>query len=267
MALEGTLLAFLDPSLAELELHLRVRNEFEIGSCGWSFASIVPGQMTYLVANLTLDSAKSCGGSISLDSFLPSILLVVVIVVTVLIVVLSLIFVVAAIVGVVIVVAIIEVVIVVTIIGVVIFDVVGGIPSIIKLSFMNIGSFSCYRSFTWHGVSIGIVSIFHGSSLCFQSCSNTIRYNGKFWNRYEDNGMSGLIEELVFLVQKFENGFSQVRGHHEKVKELVTLLELNHMNYSKIQKEYFSVKLGNSLIQKEYFSVKLGNSLVKPEYS
>nr|GEV04375.1 retrovirus-related Pol polyprotein from transposon TNT 1-94 [Tanacetum cinerariifolium] len=212
----------------------------EIASRSWSFASAVPSQMTHLVASLTLDSAKSCvmhgvsctqrrvsmvpfiysipfvlswGGSISLDSFLPFILLLVVIVVTVVIVAVILIFVVVAIVGVVIVVAIIGVVIVVMIIGVVVVVVVCGIPCIIKLLFMIIGSFSCYRSFTWSGVPIGIVSIFHGSSLCFQSCGNTISnqlpngglshgYNGKFWNRYGDNGMSDSIKGLVFLGTK-----------------------------------------------------------------
>ncbi|GKC68710.1 hypothetical protein Tco_1101308 [Tanacetum coccineum] len=37
-----------------------------------------------------------------------------------------------------------------------------------------VATFSCYRSFTFSGVPIGIVSICHGSSLCLQSCSNTI---------------------------------------------------------------------------------------------
>nr|GEV34924.1 hypothetical protein [Tanacetum cinerariifolium] len=156
----------------------------------------LPGQMTYLVASLTLDSAKSCvmwstcstqgkvsmvpfvlsrGGRISPDSFLPSILLLVVVIVTVVIVAVILIFVVVAIIGVVIVVAIIGVVIVSLIIGVVVVIVDGGgIPSIITFSFMIIGSFSCYWSFTFPGVPIGIVSIFHGSSLCFQSYGNTI---------------------------------------------------------------------------------------------
>nr|GEX25018.1 hypothetical protein [Tanacetum cinerariifolium] len=92
----------------------------------YSFASAVPGQMTHLVASLTLDSAKS--------------------------------FVVV---------------------------VVGGIPSIIKLSFMIIGSFSCYRSFTWPDVPIG--------------------YDGKFWNRYGDNGMIDSIEGLVFLGKSDES--------------------------------------------------------------
>nr|GEV21064.1 hypothetical protein [Tanacetum cinerariifolium] len=94
----------------------------------------------------------SWGGSISLDMFLPSILLLVVIVVTVVIVTVILVFI--AIVAVVIVVTIIGVVIVVMIIEVVVVVVVGGIPSIIKLSFRIIGSFSCYRSFTWPGVPV-----------------------------------------------------------------------------------------------------------------
>ncbi|GJX94262.1 hypothetical protein Tco_0348848 [Tanacetum coccineum] len=116
----------------------------------------VPGQMTHFVASLTLDDSKSCvmqgvsctqrkvsmvpfvfsilfllswGGSISFDSFLPSILLLVVIIVMVVIVVVILIVVVVAIIGVVIVVAIIGVVVV-----------VGGVSSILKLSFMISGS-------------------------------------------------------------------------------------------------------------------------------
>ncbi|GJR56203.1 hypothetical protein Tco_1406724 [Tanacetum coccineum] len=31
-----------------------------VASSGWPFVSVVPGQMTYLVASLTLDSARSC---------------------------------------------------------------------------------------------------------------------------------------------------------------------------------------------------------------
>ncbi|GKB98736.1 hypothetical protein Tco_0984873, partial [Tanacetum coccineum] len=71
--------------LSELE-------EGQVASRGWPFVSAVPGQMTHLVASLTLDSAGSCvmqgtflthgkasgiptvfswGGSISPDSFLP----------------------------------------------------------------------------------------------------------------------------------------------------------------------------------------------------
>nr|GEV35281.1 hypothetical protein [Tanacetum cinerariifolium] len=108
--------------------------------------------MTYLVASLAPNSARSCmmqgasctqrrvsmvpfvfsiplvlswDGIISLDIFLPFILLVVVIVVTVVIVAVILIFVAVAIVAVVIVVTIIGVVIVVTIIGVVVVFIVG----------------------------------------------------------------------------------------------------------------------------------------------
>nr|GEW94051.1 retrovirus-related Pol polyprotein from transposon TNT 1-94 [Tanacetum cinerariifolium] len=114
---------------------------------------LIFGQMTYLVASLTLDSANSCmmqgasctqrkismvlfstpfvlswGGSISSDSFLPSILLLVVIIVMVVIVVVSLIVVVILIVGMVIVVVIIRVVVI-----------VGDVSSILKLSFVIIG--------------------------------------------------------------------------------------------------------------------------------
>nr|GEU42915.1 retrovirus-related Pol polyprotein from transposon TNT 1-94 [Tanacetum cinerariifolium] len=135
----------------------------------------VPGQMTHLVASLTLDGAKSCGDR-CYDCYCCG----------------YLIFVVVAIIG---------VVIVITIIGVIVVVVVGGIPFIIKLSFMIIGSFSCYRSFTWLGVLIGIVSICHGSSLCVQSCG----YSGKFWNRYIDNGISDSVEGLVFLGKSDES--------------------------------------------------------------
>ncbi|GKC36429.1 hypothetical protein Tco_1048813 [Tanacetum coccineum] len=103
-----------------------------VASSGWPFVFAVPGQMTHLVASLTLDSARSCvmqgafltqgkassiptifswGDSISPDSFLPSILLLLVIIVAV--------------------------AIVVTVILVV---VVGEGSSIIKLSFVIIGS-------------------------------------------------------------------------------------------------------------------------------
>ncbi|GJZ97345.1 hypothetical protein Tco_0669798 [Tanacetum coccineum] len=79
-----------------------------VASSDWPFVSAVPSQMTHLVANLTLDSARSCimqgsfltqgkassipfvfswGSSISPNGFLPSILLLVVIIVAVVIVV------------------------------------------------------------------------------------------------------------------------------------------------------------------------------------
>ncbi|GJZ33916.1 hypothetical protein Tco_0579352 [Tanacetum coccineum] len=113
-----------------------------IVSSSWSFISAVPGQMTYPVASLILDNARSymmqCAfgtqrtvssisivGNISLEGFLPPILLLVVIIVMVVIVAVILVVVFVAIVG---------VVIVVMIIGVVV--VVGGVFFIIKLSFV-----------------------------------------------------------------------------------------------------------------------------------
>ncbi|GJT67360.1 putative ribonuclease H-like domain-containing protein [Tanacetum coccineum] len=90
-----------------------------VASRGWSFASAVPGQMTHLVANSTLDSANSC------------VMQVVVI----------------AIVGVVIIVVFRIVV------------VVGGVSSIFKLSFVIVDSFSCFWSFACPGVLVSIVSI------------------------------------------------------------------------------------------------------------
>nr|GFA45193.1 hypothetical protein [Tanacetum cinerariifolium] len=107
---------------------------------GWSFVFVVPSQMTHLVASIILDIARSYvmqgafltqgtissvpnvlswGGSIRLEGFWPSILLLTVIIVTV-----------ATVVAVVL-------VIVDTIIGIV---VVVGAPSIIKLAFVITGS-------------------------------------------------------------------------------------------------------------------------------
>ncbi|GJS96469.1 hypothetical protein Tco_0803437 [Tanacetum coccineum] len=111
------------------------KSDGKVVSSGWSFVSAVPGQMTYPVASLTLDSARSyvmqgapftkrsissipIGGSISPEGFLPSILLMVFMVTVVIV-------------------AVILVVVVVVIFGVVV--VVGGVSSIIKLSFMIIG--------------------------------------------------------------------------------------------------------------------------------
>ncbi|GJX15710.1 hypothetical protein Tco_0216542 [Tanacetum coccineum] len=83
----------------------------KIVSSGWSFVSAVLGQMSYLVASLTLDSARTyvmqgasftqgtissipIGGSISPEGFLLPVLLLVVIIVTVVIVIVILIVVV-----------------------------------------------------------------------------------------------------------------------------------------------------------------------------
>ncbi|GKF95948.1 hypothetical protein Tco_0288683, partial [Tanacetum coccineum] len=132
-----------------------------VASRGWSFTFVVPGPMTHLVASLAFDSANSCvmqGASctqrkVSMVLFvLPSILLLVVIIVTVWIVVVILVVVVFAIVGV-----------VVVVVG-------SSVPSINKLSFVIVGSFSFYYS----ACPGFLVSIFHVSSLCFQSSSNTI---------------------------------------------------------------------------------------------
>ncbi|GJY56288.1 hypothetical protein Tco_0455403 [Tanacetum coccineum] len=117
----------------------------KVVSNDWSLVSAVLGQITYPVASLTPDSARSyvmqgtpftqgtipsipIGGSIRPEGFLSSILLLVVIIVTVLIV---------AVILVVVVIAIIGVVIVVVFIGIVV--VVGGVSSIFKLSFVIIG--------------------------------------------------------------------------------------------------------------------------------
>ena len=140
--------------------------------------------MTHLVANLAPDSANSYvmqGASftqrkVSMVLFvLPSILLLVVIVVTVVIVAVILVIVVVAMVGVVIVVAIIGIVVEIMIIGIVVVVVVGSsVPSINKLSFVIVGSFSCYWSPACLSVLVGIISICHVSSLYFQSSSNII---------------------------------------------------------------------------------------------
>nr|GEX65577.1 hypothetical protein [Tanacetum cinerariifolium] len=121
--------------------------------------------MTYLVTILSPDSANSGvmqGASciqrkVSMVLFvLPSVLLLVVIVVTIVIVV------------------VISVVVVVVIVGVVVVVVGSSVSSINKLSLMIVGSFSCYWSSTCPDVPISIVSIYHVSSLCFQSSNNAI---------------------------------------------------------------------------------------------
>nr|GEX09133.1 retrovirus-related Pol polyprotein from transposon TNT 1-94 [Tanacetum cinerariifolium] len=147
-------------------------------SIGGSFVSAVTYQMTYHVASLTLESARSyvmqgasftqgmissipIGGSISPEGFVPSILLLMVIIVMVLIVVVILVVVVVAIVGVVIVVAIIGVVVVVV------------------------------------GVSLNLAFLLDTmENLKFKTSKN----------RYGDNRMSDSIGGLVFLVTKSSGG-------------------------------------------------------------
>nr|GEU55777.1 hypothetical protein [Tanacetum cinerariifolium] len=121
-----------------------------IVSSGWSYVSTVLGQMTYPVASLTLDSARSyvmqgasftqgivssipIGGSICPKGFLLPILLLVVIIVTVVIVAVILIVIVVVMV---ILVVIVVVKVVIAIIGVVV--VVADVSSILKLSFVII---------------------------------------------------------------------------------------------------------------------------------
>ncbi|GKE28539.1 hypothetical protein Tco_1443923, partial [Tanacetum coccineum] len=130
-----------------------------------SFASAVPGQMTHLVANSTLDSANSCvmqGASctqrevsmVFFDSFLSSILLLVVIIVMVV--------------------------------------VIGGVSSIFKLSFVIIDSFSCYWSFACPGVlDTTEFEEEDGEWICFlggSSSSGTKKYQG---SNSSDGGNTG----------------------------------------------------------------------------
>nr|GEZ57727.1 hypothetical protein [Tanacetum cinerariifolium] len=118
-----TLIALTPILLVKDKRHYKLQILFVVFSSGWSFVSAVLGQMTYLVASLTLDST-----SISPEGFLLPILLLVVIIVTIAIVAVILVVVVVAIVG---------VVIVVVIIGIV--AVVGGVSFILELSFVIIG--------------------------------------------------------------------------------------------------------------------------------
>ncbi|GKE54619.1 hypothetical protein Tco_1489775 [Tanacetum coccineum] len=134
--------------------------------------------MGYFVAILTPNSARSCVMqstlptkgmrsiismvSISLEGFLSSILLLMVIIVAAVIVTVIRVVVVIAIVGVVIIVAIIGVVVFVTIIEIVVvigIVVVVGVSSIFKLSFVIVDSFSCYWSSACPGVLIIPVGI------------------------------------------------------------------------------------------------------------
>nr|GEU53101.1 retrovirus-related Pol polyprotein from transposon TNT 1-94 [Tanacetum cinerariifolium] len=235
----------------ELFLRVEILKRTKIDSSGWSFVSAVLGQMTYLDANLTLDSANSCvmqgasctqrkismvlfsipfvlswGGNISSDSFLPSILLLVVIIVTVVIVVVILI---------VFVFVIVRVVIFVVIIGVVV--VVGDVSFVLKLSFMIIG-----WTYEFHQdkassvrVPVAIVTLFSSAQLLQENTGSDFRYlpwlqlvlpkqqqyheqlviewQPKSWlvlQMYEDNRMSDSIGGLVFLVIKV--GENQMSG-------------------------------------------------------
>ncbi|GJW39499.1 hypothetical protein Tco_0065344 [Tanacetum coccineum] len=148
-----------DDGFWSLKLFYETRSTV-VASHGWSFASAVPGQMTHLVAILTLDSANSyvmqgasCTqravsmvlfGRISPNSFLSSMLLLV---------------------------GVIVVVFEIVVVG-------GGVSSIFKLSFVIVDSFSCYWSSACPGVLVSIVSICHVSSLCFQRHYGMIHEDG-----------------------------------------------------------------------------------------
>ncbi|GKA47293.1 hypothetical protein Tco_0740176 [Tanacetum coccineum] len=92
----------------------KLLRNIEVASRSWSFASAVPGQMTHLVANSTLDSANSYVMQV-----------VVILIVRVVIVV---------------------------VFGIVV--IVGGVSSIFKHSFVIVDSFSCYWSSACPGVLI-----------------------------------------------------------------------------------------------------------------
>nr|GFB30002.1 hypothetical protein [Tanacetum cinerariifolium] len=141
--------------------------------------------MTYLIASLTLDSANSCvmqGASctqrkvsvvsfcsISSDSFLPSILLVVVITVTAVVVVVTVILVIVVI-------AIVGVVIVVVIIGIVV--VVDGVSSILKLSFVIIGWAYAFHQDKASSVRVPVANVtLFSSAQLLQENTDSIRSN------------------------------------------------------------------------------------------
>nr|GFA15335.1 hypothetical protein [Tanacetum cinerariifolium]GFA19634.1 hypothetical protein [Tanacetum cinerariifolium] len=159
---------------------------------GWSYVSTVLGQMTYTVASLKLDSARSyvmqgasftqgiissipIGGSISPEGFLLPILLLVVIIVTVVIVAVILIVIIVVIVGGVIVVVIIRVVVVIDVVS-----------FILKLSFVIIGnppikafiSFSVFGTMFGHKIVRGqylfVKSLFNSVKVILLACSITI---------------------------------------------------------------------------------------------
>nr|GEZ71219.1 hypothetical protein [Tanacetum cinerariifolium] len=207
-------------------------------SSGGSFVSAVTGQMTYPVASLKLDSARSyvmqgasftketisnipIGGSISPEGFVSYILLLVVIIVTVVIIVVILVVVLVAIVGVVIVVAIIGVVVVVC----------GGVSPILKISFMIIGllrkivfyyllhqslgygnSFFQGWAYAFHQdkassvrVPVANVTLFSSAQLLRENTDSDIMEILEFKTskyRYGDNRMSDSIGGLMFLVTK-----------------------------------------------------------------
>ncbi|GJT92534.1 hypothetical protein Tco_1081379 [Tanacetum coccineum] len=175
----------------------------------------VLGQMTYPVASLTPDNARSyvmqvapftqgaipsipIGGSISLEGFLSSILLLVVIIVMVLIVAVILVVVVIAIVG---------VVIVIVFIGIV---VVGGVSSIFKLSFVIIGvlrrivfyyllhqPLSYGRAYAFHQDRASLVRV-PVAIVNFGSSSAPVAYEEKYRSVRSNREMRPMLFHLCF---------------------------------------------------------------------
>ncbi|GKC40576.1 hypothetical protein Tco_1052960 [Tanacetum coccineum] len=160
--------------------------------CSWSFISAVPGQMTYLVVNPALDRARSYvmqgafltqgmvsniptvfswGGSISPEGFLPSIMLLAVIIV-----------------------AVVVLVVVGVIIGVVVD--VSGVPSIIKLSFVITG------------VSLGpvlVFSVFAMFAACASRAVATLLATSCLMISYPEASQSNLVVLSHLLPLKFRN--------------------------------------------------------------
>ncbi|GKA03553.1 hypothetical protein Tco_0676334, partial [Tanacetum coccineum] len=139
----------------------------------------------------------SWGGSVSSDSFLPSILLVVVIIITVVIVVVILIVVIVVIVG---------VVIVFAIIGVVVVG--GSVSSILKLSFVIIGWAYAFHQDKASSVRVPVENDIT-KILEFKTSKD----------RYRDNGVSDPIGGLVFLSTKFGGGIIDLTGDEDLTDE------------------------------------------------
>ncbi|GKB19805.1 hypothetical protein Tco_0853728 [Tanacetum coccineum] len=155
--------------------------------------------MTNLVAISTLDSARtyvmlgafftqrmissiSVGGSINLEGFLSSMLLLVVIIVMVVFVV---------VIWVVIFVNVIVGVIIVVVFGIVVVG--GGVSSIFNLSFVIVDSFSCYWSSACPGVFVSIMLMYENNSLVLKDTTESFRIQ----DRYGNNGMSNPSAQLL----------------------------------------------------------------------
>nr|GEU33560.1 hypothetical protein [Tanacetum cinerariifolium] len=159
----------------------------------------------------------SWGGSISPDSFLSPILLLVVMVVIV----------VVTVIVVVVVVAIIGVVIVVTIIGVVVVDIVGGVPSIIKLLFVIVVT---VPSMLWGNPPD---ENFHNSLKPMDETNSSFR--------------TIEVERISFGMKKLNIDDNTGDGGKVVGETIGTCGGIRvGLTHSQIKKKYFPVKLGNS---------------------